>query len=198
MGQRLNIEISHEGRTLANCYYHWSAYTIPAIHLVNEIIAEYNGIMSSNDSRLKSTPELIAIRLLEKTGGGITEDEAQRIKDAKLLDLMDVIIKPARSRNDGLISVTAQGMDDTRRWEEGHVDIDLGKEAVWFEVFNAYDRDEWIADECFDDEDYESLHVEQTLDLSEIPFDEFGYVETLFRYYPTFRNINGDVYSEIA
>ena len=154
--------------------------------------------MSSNDSRLKSTPELIAIRLLEKTGGGITEDEAQRIKDAKLLDLMDVIIKPARSRNDGLISVTAQGMDDTRRWEEGHVDIDLGKEAVWFEVFNAYDRDEWIADECFDDEDYESLHVEQTLDLSEIPFDEFGYVETLFRYYPTFRNINGDVYSEIA
>ena len=150
MGQRLNIEISHEGRTLANCYYHWSAYTIPAIHLVNEIIAEYNGIMSSNDSRLKSTPELIAIRLLEKTGGGITEDEAQRIKDAKLLDLMDVIIKPARSRNDGLISVTAQGMDDTRRWEEGHVDIDLGKEAVWFEVFNAYDRDEWIADECFD------------------------------------------------
>ena len=39
MGQRLNIEILKDGDCIANCYYHWGAYTSPTIHLVKEILA---------------------------------------------------------------------------------------------------------------------------------------------------------------
>lgn len=200
MGQRLNIEIRHEGKTIANCYYHWSAYTIPAANLVNEIIEEYDRIMDSTDPHdrlLKSSPELLAIRLLEKTGAGLQQlEEPTRIQKEKQTAFVDMIINPACSRNDGLISVSYEGMDETRMWEEGHVDIDLGEEVVWFDVFDAYTKDEWC-DEYGDDE-YENLHVEQGVNFSEIPFHEFWYIEDLFSTYSDFRTPEGDVYSEIC
>lgn len=37
MGQRLNIEIVDGNTTLANAYYHWSAFTFPALELTAEI-----------------------------------------------------------------------------------------------------------------------------------------------------------------
>jgi len=44
MGQRLNIEILKGGKILANAYYHWSAYTLPALELCKGIIEEYKKI----------------------------------------------------------------------------------------------------------------------------------------------------------
>lgn len=38
MGQRLNIEMKTKGKVVANCYYHWSAYTMTALQLTKEII----------------------------------------------------------------------------------------------------------------------------------------------------------------
>lgn len=41
MGQRLNIEIVNGETSLANCYYHWSAYTSSALGLTRQIIDAY-------------------------------------------------------------------------------------------------------------------------------------------------------------
>ena len=38
MGQRLNVEIWNNGEVLANAYYHWSAYTESAAHIVDKAL----------------------------------------------------------------------------------------------------------------------------------------------------------------
>ena len=75
MGQRLNIQIeatdtdTNETKVLANCYYHWSGYTSSAMELVNEMVN--SGIYNLDIL----DPVEKAIRLLEATGAGLTEDE---------------------------------------------------------------------------------------------------------------------------
>lgn len=49
MGQRLNIEIKSKGKVVANCYYHWSAYTMSALQLTKEIISNFDSIQDNDD-----------------------------------------------------------------------------------------------------------------------------------------------------
>lgn len=69
MGQRLNIEIRSKGKVVANCYYHWSAYTMSALRLTKEIINNFDGIQDNDDVKR-------AVKLLESTGAGYSDRNA--------------------------------------------------------------------------------------------------------------------------
>lgn len=66
MGQRLNIEMKSKGKVVANCYYHWSAYTMTALQLTEEIISNFDSIQDNNDVKR-------AVKLLESTGAGYSD-----------------------------------------------------------------------------------------------------------------------------
>lgn len=165
MGQRLNIEIVNGETSLANCYYHWSAYTGSALGLTRQIIDAYYD--SEAIVGLK-----MAVDLLEATGGGVNEAEKEEIQ--KQADKFGHLkFKDCVNRNEGLLSVTENGKEETRKWEEGRVTIDLGSETFCFDVL-FYETIEDYAeyhDESFNEDAFEKL-PECPFDLCRVPFDK--------------------------
>ena len=165
MGQRLNIEIVDRETSLANCYYHWSAYTCDALRLTKEIVDAYYD--SEAIAGLK-----MAIDLLEATGGGVDVFEKGRIRE-QAGKFGHLKFKDCSDRNKGLLSVTEIGKEETRNWEEGRVTIDLSTETFSFEVL-SYDTIEdytEFRDEDFNEEAFEKL-PECPFDLCRVPFDK--------------------------
>lgn len=85
------------------------------------------GTVSSADQDL-----LFAIRLLEGTGAGINEDEQERILAEGLCS--GITFRSAIDRNTGLLSITEEGMNETRCWQERQATIDLDRKRVYFSV----------------------------------------------------------------
>ncbi len=136
MGQRLNIEILYDGEPIANSYFHWSAYTFPALVLTEEIIRCY-------EETSEIIPLRIAVEILQKIGAGVNDTERSRIDSDETGRFKNIEFVDAKSRNDGLIGVTQEGMDETRAWEEGRVEIDIWKETVNFMVFFEVSDEEY-------------------------------------------------------
>ena len=164
MGQRLNIEIVNGETSLANCYYHWSAFTTSALDLTKRIIDAYYD--SESIAGLK-----MAVELLESTGGGV--NEAERAGIEKCAEKFgNIKFKDATNRNNGLISVTEEGKEETRKWEEGRVTIDLDSETFNFDVAWFDTPEEFFEEYCDDDSlQFEDL-AECKYDLSAVPFTE--------------------------
>lgn len=174
MGQRLNIEIKRrkDNKVLANSYYHWSAYTSSSLHLAEEIIENIYEIIRKE----KVSDEIKAIQLLQTTGAGLMEDEYNKLneEDKKYCSL-------ATNRNLGLISFTDEGMEETRKWEEGRLTIDIdfddkdydfygNKNLVDFEVYFQVDEEEV-------NESYEEEIKSGKLDLNNLTEFEFSLEE---------------------
>ena len=174
MGQRLNIEIRRrkDNKVLANSYYHWSAYTSSSLHLAEEIIENIYEVIRKE----KVSDEIKAIQLLQTTGAGLMEDEYNKLneEDKKYCSL-------ATNRNLGLISFTDEGMEETRKWEEGRLtrDIDFddkdydfygNKNLVDFEVYFQIDEEEI-------NESYEEEIKSGKLDLNNLTEFEFSLEE---------------------
>ena len=174
MGQRLNIEIKRrkDNKVLANSYYHWSAYTSSSLHLAEEIIENIYDIIRKE----KVSDEIKAIQLLQTTGAGLMEDEYNKLneEDKKYCSL-------ATNRNLGLISFTDEGMEETRKWEEGRLTIDIdfddkdydfygNKNLVDFEVYFQIDEEEI-------NESYEEEIKSGKLDLNNLTKFEFSLEE---------------------
>ena len=166
MGQRLNIEIVNGEKVLANCYYHWSAYTRSALELTKIIIEEYQD--SDMDIGIG-----LAVSLLEATGCGITEEERINI-NKKSAKYRGIKFRDAISRNEGLISVTEHGIEETRGWEEGRVTIDLKSKTFCFDVLFSYSREEY--EEEFDEEYNEPINnlAKCEFDFSMVPFSDIN------------------------
>ena len=162
MGQRLNIEIVKGGKTQANSYYHWSAYTTSASELTIKIINNFEEIMSMNCSDTAK-----AILLLQTTGAGLevseVNDELEYAKEF-LEDNEETfkLFKTHIDRNEGLICINPEEMDNTERWEEGRVTINIDTKTIDFDVLCVSDKEGW-KDEEYTDEDYEKL-IEFPLD----------------------------------
>lgn len=174
MGQRLNIEIKRrkDNKVLANSYYHWSAYTSSSLHLAEEIIENIYEVIRKE----KVSDEIKAIQLLQTTGAGLMEDEYNKLneEDKKYCSL-------ATNRNLGLISFTDEGMEETRKWEEGRLTIDIdfddkdydfygNKNLVDFEVYFQVDEEEI-------NESYEEEIKSGKLDLNNLTKFEFSLEE---------------------
>ena len=143
MGQRLNIEMMWGDQVLANAYYHWGAYTVSALQRLENI---YDNL-GLNDYPLNNVDQArnTAIRLLQATGAGVNDDELRRIRRRpsalKYTDMNEFnkLFKLAFDRNTGLLSVTEEGIEETRSWAEGTVVIDLQAMTFDFDVFFWYD-----------------------------------------------------------
>lgn len=180
MGQRLNIEIHDNGKLLANAYYHWDAYTGTALEHAKTIL--------DNVLNIKDHSVLSAVRLLETTGAGLTSKEIDYMKLIYLYSDEDFM--QAFSLNEGFISVSPDGMRDTRYWEEGRVVIDIGTQTMDFMVYCSVDFGE-----------YEEIYETSPLELKEfdvnlggIPFADFHTLESIYKENPCgFRTPQGEV-----
>lgn len=174
MGQRLNIEIVSNGKLLANAYYHWDAYTGISLRRTGAILDKLNAIQEPIKDDLD-----LAIKLLESTGAGINAEERNYIladpELSKYLPINDCV-----DRNEGILSITQKGMQDTRYWEECRVTIDISKRTVVFRVYLELTKEEYLDDYFPDLEYYEQL---PTIDYDlekEIPFDKFEELKNLY------------------
>lgn len=164
MGQRLNIQLeidipdSSESKVLANAYYHWSGYTSSAYELVKYIA---DSPYCCEDCTFTDPVEK-AIRLLEATGAGLTEDEfTEAYPESKY--------KLSTNRNDGLIAISEKGIKETQNWEEARVTINLTTGMV--DMGGVYYLDE--VDEEDEDETLEDIpELEYDLHTSIYEFDK--------------------------
>lgn len=76
---------------------------------------------------------MYAVKLLEKTGAGINEYEKERIIKEGHFDSKE--FNDCIDRNEGIIAITKDGINETRFWEEGRVTIYLDEKRVDFDVF---------------------------------------------------------------
>lgn len=156
MGQRLNIEIVDTSgeKALANSYYHWGAYSGSAAEYARDMIhsPEWNQLM-------KEPTVENAVKLLRLTGAGFSEPELSEIKAKHLLP--DELLVPTLGRNEGIISVTEQGIEETQMYAEGTMYIFTDTQCIDIEgVFNYIGDTEYgiadpFYDEVIEDEDSE-------------------------------------------
>lgn len=178
MGQRLNIEILDNGETLANSYYHWSAYTGSAIELTKQILEQIDDLRRNNKLGW-------AVSLLECTGAGVNEEERMRIDSDKTHRFDGLAFNDAINRNEGLLSVTSEGIEETRTWEEGRVEIDISTRKIMFSVL--FDMSESDYDENYREDGEEELPTileKEMADFLEIPFDRFDEFSDFVDKYP--------------
>lgn len=162
MGKRLNIELIVEGKTIANVYYHWRAYTSTSLQLVQQIIEIIHTLPKVNSV-------IQAVHLLESTGARLTRFEIRSLKKIHAQEWFE----EAADAMDGLISVTAHGIEETRKWEEKRIEVHLDKEYVQFDVFWCYAKDAYMQVENMTEEAYEQLPI-NTTDFYAIPFATFS------------------------
>lgn len=158
MGQRLNIEIVKNGRVLANSYYHWSGFSNSAINLVIQIIQHYEYIKKYNvEKYIKNQDLLLAIRLLEETGAGLNNTDIARniLKD----ETMNLKLKECQGRNEGIIGIIQEDIEETRAWEEGRVSIDIENKKIDFDVIEEYTLEELKND--YDEEEMKELNIKK-------------------------------------
>lgn len=152
MGQRLNIEIKSGEEIIANAYYHWAAYSDSAYELAEIIVNEFDNVKDMDKFGQ-------AIALLQKTGSGVDSGDFDTAK-SKLPEDFQLI--RATNRNNGITSISEEGMTETRNWEEGRVTIDLDSKTIDFDVF-------WKLDDVEDPEIELKMKYAKQLDFN--PFE---------------------------
>lgn len=164
MGQRLNIEIKKKDKTLANCYYHWSAYSNQSLMLIKYICRAYNSFTEKGKELGDLEKSVIALSI---TGAGIISEEVDYAKNI----LEEIVVRQAVDRNRGLISITEKGIENTRSWAEGTIKIDLENNTFDFDL---YYNCSWYEEEYKDTDSYIEPKdlIELDIDFSNVPFEE--------------------------
>ena len=175
MGQRLNLEIVNNNGVLANSYYHWSAYSGSAIELTEAVLSAFY------DSPEDISQLGLAVFMLQETGAGIYSEERERINADESGLYNGIEFQNSRDRNCGLLSVTQVGIDDTERWEEGRVTVNIENETVNFDVVWECTAEEYNDD--MEDEDAFDELTECDVSFEDIPFDEFYGVRDVWETY---------------
>ena len=111
MGQRLVINVYEKDEKVANAYYHWSGYTISSLEILKVISKAYN-----------KNKNISAVDLLKATGAKLSDDDEC-------------------NRNDGIIEITKDGMEDNSRWSEGDIHVYLDEGTYDFDVIMYGDID---------------------------------------------------------
>ena len=196
MGQRLNLEIMSSDEVLANAYYHWSAYTGSSADLMMQVL---KGMASFRGKDME--PIVVAVKLLESTGAGTNANEIELIKkevEKKHLpkELAKYKYKPCVNRNEGIISVSRAGIDDTRSWAEGTVQIDLDTGRVNFAVLWEITKED-----CDSEEEYKERIAdayELDYDLADMSTEEAtDFAEVVHHNIVTYKDKTGTYYSTI-
>ena len=176
MGQRLNLEIVDNNGVLANSYYHWSAYTGSAIELTEAALGAFY------DSPEDISQLGLAVFMLQETGAGLYSEEKERISADETEMFNGIEFRDARDRNCGLLSVTKSGIEETERWEEGRVTVNIEDRTVDFSVIWTYTAGEYNED-MGDEDAYDSL-PSYDCPMSGVSFDEFYTIRTAYEDHP--------------
>ena len=196
MGERLVIHIKRDDVSLATLYYHWSAYTHTAIirlkDLYNHVLVNANR-MDDNELRLAlihyaehSTPygyfddvtklQRMKSEVEEKTDesslmrqflhmhGGVSAEDKDFVKT---IFPEEEFVFDDISRNEGLVSISQESMNNSISWADGLVEIDLSENMVNFGVLWVYDLEDYF-------EYLEDMEIEDRVnpdDITEIPID---------------------------
>ena len=177
MGQRLVVSVEHLGQCLAKLYYHWSAYTTSALYETKKIV----DCIYNHDDETEKQLQLRLIRFCQENGGGVRGDDAEFDYIQKQFP-NEILKKDGYSRNNGLIAISEQGMDDLQSWSEGDVTIDIDEDVIYFGIYASYESLEEYNEERkeWDDEDFEELALEEIpdigYDLGTISVEDIGYV----------------------
>lgn len=77
MGQRLVVEIKRNDKAIASAYYHWSAYTVPALNILSSM---YKHVLSNANTMTDEELQVALIRFAECSTalGYIDSDEAKQ------------------------------------------------------------------------------------------------------------------------
>lgn len=146
MGQRLIVTVRSMGEDICKMYFHWSAYTIPALAEVRDMMAEFPMETKSKDEAI-----LYFIRYCEKNGGGISNGYGSKEWNYITSKYPNEKFKESNiNRNQGLISISKEDMDDTQRWSEGDIIINLDDMTVHNEVFLSYNNIDELNSEFLD------------------------------------------------
>ena len=202
MGQRLVVQIKKEDpfdlwgeerEVLAAIYYHWSGYSTSALLETQKIIKCIQDTNSKDKDII-----LRLIHFVESQGGGIERGEGstewEYITDKYPHEKFK---KDSISRNQGLISISPKGIDDSVQWSEGDIIINIDTQKVTDETFMGWyedidevnkDRKEWSAD----DEEYEPLKEEDIMKISVNP-DDLSYDDISILYDELCESKNGYV-----
>ncbi|MGF0347654.1 hypothetical protein ACQR3P_28855 [Rhodococcus sp. IEGM1300] len=87
-------------------------------------------------------------------------------KELEAYENLDPLYQEKRkaNRNEGLISVTPEGIEETREWEEARVTVYLDEGSISFNAFSEYDNKEQLMDSYeMDEEEFAEEEI--------IPFD---------------------------
>lgn len=179
MGQRLVITGIKNHTPIFNIYYHWSAYTESALNEADQLLKYLLRPENYNDLVLS------AIKYCELNGGGIGLSE--ELKEAKRLYPDHDFKTDDISRNNGLIAITAKGMDNNTSWAEGTLDIDFDNDIIKNNVFFGYDDIDQINEE-YGYEDDEKLKDSDIL-VPHISVEEF-YFDQIDEVYKILSNNN--------
>ena len=174
MGQRLVVTIHAFNEDIAKIYYHWSAYSLSALQEANDII---NGVDWENAKDVRDLQYKL-IRFVEEAGGCIDGNEREYQAIQEMFPGKE--FKKEGSRNDGLIALTEQGMDDLEYWSEGDLTIDFDDEQVWNCVIDCYQSLEEVNDSYFYDGDEDRFSdndfIEVNADFENIQFKDLDRV----------------------
>ena len=165
MGQRLNIEICNNEKSLANAYYHWSAYTSSAYELIKKIIFCYP--KPTSDNAVQN-----AVQLLNSTGAGLYDCDGEELEIIK--DFPESLKKYAVSRNHGLISMTEKAMEETRYWAEGDIIINIDTQTVNFNVFWSFEEEDYT-----EEERKKFIEKSYNIDFSNLKYEDIGIIEDI-------------------
>lgn len=139
MGQRLVVDIIKDGRRIANVYFHNSASMETAFI---ELIKLRDILLAQNKMKgLKEIPDLRLrlIKGLEKTGGGISCYGTAYVMWPQEKFEKDV------NRNQGLVEISEEGMDNAEAAADGVDILDLDTMAATNTEYWCFaDFQEWI------------------------------------------------------
>lgn len=134
MSEPLVIEIQKENKILVNAYYEWGGYTISAITYAQKIIQRYRTLAKQPD-------ELLAIRMLEATGAGISLKNREDIHKK----YPNENFQQTKGRKEGFINYQSRVGKEINKQVESTVQIDITKKTVNINAFKSLSRDNFKA-----------------------------------------------------
>lgn len=145
MGQRLTVGLMCDDECKAVVYYHWSGYTIPGIATAGDICQNVD-VESIVPDILRLVNGDADSDILNSYPGGMDRSELDYYKE-HYPNEYDQYIKYDISRNNGIVSITESGMDNSLGISEMHIDVFLDtktmdiSQALWEEDLDDLDED---------------------------------------------------------
>jgi len=180
MGQRLNFKIVHNSETIMSCYKHWSAYTIDSAEYAADFVDAWISHRNDSHSDAIDDDELLALRLIDafaELNAGFDNDEMNRLMNAFCQEYpeLEMALRKGRyhsiNRNEGLLSVTQEGIAETEYWEDGRITYDIDSGTIDFQI--AYYEGDSYEDFC---ESYkQEYNKKYPYDDNEIPLIDFDF-----------------------